>query len=292
MNNNISDIIIVALSLEVALWPKPGLVTALDGGCHNDMNILSFFKSSVTLRRFFEKSYDLGVATPCRNDVVKNISLLRIIGIEAEFAMNKITNNVNTHKGAIFIFVILAYAVGFIEKDIEYELEDLFEIMAIIGQYILREDFLIDDDLTHRHNTTGSLAFKDHQILGIRGVAADGFKEVLNIGIPIFKDAILRTHNLRLATLGLLIKYMSILDDTTIMNRKFSIKRLHFVKKISAKCLQHGGGETILGRFIIGIMGCIFRQFNISPGGSADMVALTLTVYFWYFGYPEDCLKW
>lgn len=289
---NIADIIVVALSLEATTWPKPGLVTALNTGCLNNMNMLSFFKSAIQLRPFFEQAHSLGNSIEYKNDLVKNVVMLRSIGINAESAMFDVTRNVNTHKGAIFMLLILVYCVGFIEKEDNYKFEDLFEMMAIVGKHILKEDFFGGNNLEAHPITTGQLAFKKYQILGIRGVAADGFQLVVDFGIPIFHEIISRTNNLRIAIVGVLLKYMSVIDDTTIMNRKFSINRLRFVKSISAKCIKYGGYETIRGRVLIKAMEYIFTKFNISPGGSADLVSLTLAIYFWYFGYPNEYAKW
>ena len=49
-----------ALIYEVSLSPKPGLVSLIDVGAHDDMDYMDFLKSSLVLYDYFKISYELG----------------------------------------------------------------------------------------------------------------------------------------------------------------------------------------------------------------------------------------
>ena len=50
----------LALHDELALSPKPGLVTLVDSGSHDDMDARSFMRSLLALRGYFVRMADLG----------------------------------------------------------------------------------------------------------------------------------------------------------------------------------------------------------------------------------------
>ena len=85
----------LALHDELALSPKPGLVTLVDSGSHDDMDARSFMRSLLALRGYFVRMADLGAA-------VVPFAQLECCGIDAEARMLAATGGVNTHRGAIF----------------------------------------------------------------------------------------------------------------------------------------------------------------------------------------------
>ncbi|MET0919121.1 MAG: triphosphoribosyl-dephospho-CoA synthase, partial [Burkholderiales bacterium] len=69
-----------SLSQEIALHPKPGLVSPVDNGSHSDMNAETFHASARAIAPYLKAMADAG-ATCC------GMGRLRVIGIEAEAAM-------------------------------------------------------------------------------------------------------------------------------------------------------------------------------------------------------------
>src|SRR5436190_3340729 len=94
-----------ALWDELALYPKPGLVSLGDSGSHADMDASTFVRSLFALRGHFRAMAAAGAcAAP--------FSELRDLGLRAEAAMLFATGGVNTHRGAIFALGLLGAAAA------------------------------------------------------------------------------------------------------------------------------------------------------------------------------------
>ena len=99
-----------ALLEEVYTTPKPGLVDCHDTGAHTDMDCQTFEKSAAAIAPYIAAMYELGGRWM---DAPQGLfCALRPLGLQAEQAMLAATDGVNTHKGAIFTFAILAAAAG------------------------------------------------------------------------------------------------------------------------------------------------------------------------------------
>ena len=94
-----------SLLLELETWPKPGLVSHVDRGSHDDMDADTFRASAAAIEPYFHALADAG-ARGC------GMGRLRVIGLEAEAAMFAATSGVNTHRGAIFGLGLLCAAAG------------------------------------------------------------------------------------------------------------------------------------------------------------------------------------
>ncbi len=94
-----------ALYRELALAPKPGLVSFADAGSHVDMDSTTFLRSIGSLRGYFRQIAALGA-------VQAPFAALERLGIQAEAAMSMATGGVNTHRGAIFMLGLLCAAAG------------------------------------------------------------------------------------------------------------------------------------------------------------------------------------
>jgi triphosphoribosyl-dephospho-CoA synthase len=101
----IADQAVLALLQELAVWPKPGLVSYADSGSHADMDAAMLQASAEALRPFLA---ELARAGQDGSDMAG----LRAIGLRAEAAMLAVTGGVNTHRGAIFGLGLLCAAAG------------------------------------------------------------------------------------------------------------------------------------------------------------------------------------
>ncbi|MFL1877236.1 triphosphoribosyl-dephospho-CoA synthase, partial [Hansschlegelia beijingensis] len=72
------------LLLELETYPKPGLVSHVDSGSHDDMDAATFRASAAAIEPFFGKLAEAGADGA-------GMSRLRIIGLEAEAAMRAAT---------------------------------------------------------------------------------------------------------------------------------------------------------------------------------------------------------
>lgn len=96
---------IASLHAELALAPKPGLVTPFDSGSHHDMDAGTFLRSLFALRHYFTAVAYHGAAGA-------DFDALRRCGIAAEIAMLRATAGVNTHRGAVFSLGLLVAAAA------------------------------------------------------------------------------------------------------------------------------------------------------------------------------------
>jgi hypothetical protein len=101
----IGRVAIGALRRELALYPKPGLVSPVDNGAHDDMTVTTFVRSLLALRFYFATIAEAGARDAPFAD-------LQRLGLDAEKRMLAATGGVNTHRGAIFCLGFLAAAAG------------------------------------------------------------------------------------------------------------------------------------------------------------------------------------
>ena len=94
---------------ELETWPKPGLVSHVDCGAHDDMD-------ANTLRLSIEAITPYFVALAQAGAQGAAMGRLRVIGLEAEAAMMRATGTVNTHRGTIFGMGLLCAAACTIAK--------------------------------------------------------------------------------------------------------------------------------------------------------------------------------
>ena len=80
---------VAALYDELALEPKPGLVSLHDSGSHDDMDARTFLRSLFALRHSFARLAELGACDA-------QFAALERAGIEAETRMLRATAGINT----------------------------------------------------------------------------------------------------------------------------------------------------------------------------------------------------
>ena len=100
----------LALYDELALAPKPGLVTLVDCGSHDDMDAHTFMRSLFSLRHYFVQIAEAGFDGA-------DFAVLERLGIEAEARMLAATGGVNTHRGAIFMLGLLCASAGAVTRE-------------------------------------------------------------------------------------------------------------------------------------------------------------------------------
>ena len=168
---------------------------------------------------------------------------LRRLGIEAENAMLQATGGVNTHRGAIFA---LGLAIAAWSQSSENE-----KLMqSSLGR--------IAQGLMPNLQTTNNLPPR-----GARAIALNGYKQLFTDWLPQYRT----TKNLQ----KLLLRIMSTLDDTCI------IKRVGEERAQQVKC----EAKELLDNFTEDNLKALCASYateNISPGGSADMLSLTIFI--------------
>ena len=258
-----------ALNQEVNTTPKPGLVDKNNNGAHKDMGLRHFFASANALRPYFYQMADAGFRTRDLN-AQETFTRIRTIGIEAEKAMLAATGGVNTHKGAIFSMGLLCAAAGRIPPQ-EWNPERLLDECAAMTKGIVGKDF--SAVTPENAKTAGEKLYINYVITGVRGQAEAGFPAVKDVGLPIFKAAIQNGLSANHAGCVTLLHLIVNTDDTNLIHRSSRARQLEVCRDIRSM-LKENPHPTLN---TIRQLDDAFIGENLSPGGSADLLAM---VYF------------
>ena len=264
---DIGSLAVQAMLYEVSCFPSPGLVSPVSNGAHKDMNFYTFIDSTSAILKYLVLFTQKGYQDKSSKEIFKEI---RKVGIEAEKAMFLKTNGVNTHKGMIFLIGICCGAVG---KAI-YDNKSSSSIQSIIKEMcdeLTKNDFINLKDKEKLSN--GEKLYLKYKVKGVRGEAEKGIPLVFNYALDLYENTSSLKENDRL--IHTLIGIMQFCEDSTIINRH-SIEILNYVKEISKDIMELGGMQTEVGKNKIKDLCSIFIEKNISPGGSADLLGVTV----------------
>ena len=204
----------------------------------------------------------------------------RKIGMKVEEEMFKATDNVNTHKGMIFLLgtVIIAAARILYEKK---SFEDIQPAIKGMCRDILKDFENISNKKTLTH---GEHLYANYGFTGIRGEVKEGLNVVFNGSLDILTDSLKKNSDFNLAFIQTLIFLMSQVMDSTIVHRH-DIHMLHRIKREAAAFSQKGGIYSKDGMKIARNMEELYINERISPGGSADLLAVTIFLYFFKMNF-------
>lgn len=236
-----------ALQQELDLTPKPGLVDRHDSGAHKDMDYAMMVRSIHALRPYF---CEIAEAAMCEGFTIEE---LREIGLRGERAMLQATGGVNTHKGALFCIGLAVAAAARLAAD---------AVLPLAGFPAALQDEI------------KRLASQFPEVSGTHGAMVrerySNVKSALQNAREGFADAF--EMEPRETGLRLLLAIMSHLDDTNILYR-CGAEVAGEVKRTAARLLRDGFTEED-----IAALNEDFVRRGISPGGSADMFALSCFV--------------
>ncbi|WP_339061387.1 triphosphoribosyl-dephospho-CoA synthase [Tepidibacillus marianensis] len=117
-----------------------------------------------------------------------------------------------------------------------------------------------------------------YEVKGIRGEVEAGFPSIKEVGLPAFYDAIKQGADLNSSLVYTLISLMTKVEDTTILWRK-NMDTLIEVQQQAQEILDLGSVFTTEGLEAIHQLDKEFIKENISPGGSADLLSITIGIY-------------
>ena len=255
----IGRLAIQALYRELALAPKPGLVSPIDSGSHTDMDFSTFVRSLQALRSYFPDISRLGTQTP-------TYAQLQYCGIGAEQRMLQATKGINTHRGAIFNLGLLCGAAG---VEVAHSAESVSQHVASLwGPAILAA-------ATTTHNSHGAVVQRRYGSGGARAEAAAGFPSAINIGLPAYRTALVRTESPRLAAVQCFFSLMAELEDTNLLWRG-GRHGLTFARQAAMTFLARGGVSAQDWQHYAQALHSAFVARRLSPGGSADLLGVVL----------------
>ncbi len=268
-SQKLGSMAVKSLIQEVETTPKPGLVDLRNNGSHKDMDVNTFRKSADSLESYFVECVRIGIKTK-NNSHAETFKQLRSIGIEAEKTMYRATGGINTHKGAIYSMGVLLGAIGRSwTPDVPVS-----KIGTIVAEAaLLVQDSTIADFNSANGKTAGERLFIEHGIKGIRGEVASGFPSVINYSLPTYENAISNGLAPNDAGVLSLLKLISTIDDTNIYHRggaDGSCYAKEYASRLFDRELDLTAVEEMDDEFI---------KRNLSPGGAADLLAITYFLY-------------
>lgn len=268
----VSQYLTQAILLEVSTHPKPGLVTRLSNGAHKDMSIFTFMMSSAVLSKAFNDLQDIGQAH--RGTLAELFCKLRSYGVGAEAELLRVTKGVNTQRGILFAGGIVSAVSGY-AMNMGLSRDALLPMIKEMAAGLVAREL---KNLDHAAMTAGEKLYYKYGITGIRGEVENGFPSVVNYGLPALEDAFNKGATINDALVHALIALMTVVEDSNVIWRT-DYETLLEVQRIAKDILNLGSVFTEKGRMAIAETERYFLQRHISPGGSADLLSITITLY-------------
>ncbi|WP_264048041.1 triphosphoribosyl-dephospho-CoA synthase MdcB [Methylobacterium flocculans] len=263
--DGIARLAVTCLHNELETYPKPGLVSHVDSGSHADMDAGSFRASAAALEPSFAELAEAGAGGA-------GMARLRRIGLAAEAAMRIATGGVNTHRGAIFGLGLLCAAAGALGPR---------PAAGSLGAHIRARyaDAILDGpELLH---APGARARRRHRVGGAPAEAAAGFPTLYGTGLPALRRArALRPDAPEAARVEACLALIAALEDTNLLHRG-GPEGYAFARAEAARFLSRGGIARDDWFTQAEHLHRAFVARRLSPGGAADLLAMTLFVDAW-----------
>ena len=251
----------LALYDELSLSPKPGLVTLIDCGSHDDMDARTFMRSLLSLRHYFVRIAQAGFDGA-------DFAVLERLGINAEAHMLAATGGVNTHRGAIFMLGLLCASAGAVTRG-----------HGCVGHSAQLRDALRrnwGDALARRSQRAptlpGGIAARRHGLRSASEEAAQAFPVLFETAIPALTSALARGLTSHQARLDTLFRIMAVLDDSNLAHRG-GLAGLRYAQRRARQFLAEGGAAGPGGLRKAHAIASEFVARHLSPGGAADMLS-------------------
>lgn len=258
-----------ALKAELNTTPKPGLVDTHDSGAHRDMDHALMMRSIRAMHPYFVRLATLGYDSPqlpAHDDIVR-------IGIEAEKAMFNSTGGVNTYKGALFSMGLAVTAATYIIG--RGEVATTTHGKEYVPNSLLSTTIIqLANGFPDTRGTHGSrakqLAQAGCKLKSALDNAREGYRQLFGEWLPFYETRIKGDDSY--VKHKTLLRIMCDLDDTNIVYRTDYDTMLQV--KTEARRLLEDFSEAGIED-----MNRDFVSRNISPGGSADMLALVVFLF-------------
>lgn len=279
----IASLAVQSLLDEVGTTPKPGLVDRRNNGSHRDMTLSTFHSSAKALEPYFQECVKIGQEAGHLSQEKGRLSpadtflLLRRAGIAAESTMYEATGGVNTHKGIIYTFGVLCGSLGRLwtpECPIA-ETEAILTECARIVEQSVKTDFASMNSSRFPSPTAGQQLYQELGLTGIRGEVAAGLPSVIIISLPAYKEALQAGRSTNDAGSIALLHLIAHVKDTNLYHRG-GIEGAAYAANAAKTLLEHTSRPSAQQ---IEALDDAFIARNLSPGGCADLLAVTYFLY-------------
>ena len=188
--------------------------------------------------------------------------------------MRRATGGVNTHKGAIFSMGILCGALGQLERAQWGNPAAVLAECAAMTEGLVSKDYV---NLTpETAKTAGQKLYLQYGITGVRGQAEAGFPTVLNVGLPKLEAALAAGKSINEAGCAALLAMLADTVDTNMIHRGGYERAKEAAEEIGALLEK----EPFPTKETLEKLDAEFIRDNLSPGGTADLLALVYMLHF------------
>jgi holo-ACP synthase/triphosphoribosyl-dephospho-CoA synthase len=258
-----------SLLCELYATPKPGLVDQNNSGSHHDMDFFTFLRSAAALEDYFCRCACIGLEGGRPGEI---FAKLRAAGLEAEQRMYRATGGINTHKGAVCSLGILCGAAATLLPEQWCDPHQVGDRCASLARGLVRRDF----EFMEHPATAGEQLFEKHGITGARGQAESGFAVAWQTGLPILEQGLAEGRSFNSCLCAALLHILVSTQDTNLIKRS----NLAVLGQIQGAVSAMLSVQPYPEKPILEALDQTFIRRNLSPGGSADLLAVTCFFYF------------
>lgn len=256
---------------EVCTTPKPGLVDRANSGSHDDMDLALFRRSAAALEPYWAEFTSAGQDTAYLLPE-EAFAVLQRIGVNAEKAMLEATCGINTHKGAIFALGALCGAAGRLwQHRAVPSADNLMETAGELSKSFAVQHWREVSVRSEAPRTAGERFYLQYGVTGICGEVSQGFPSVKEGALPIYREALRQDVSPNNAGVAALLWLIAQGKDTNMISR--GGWQLAQSAAAQARILFQEG----LSKMITNAerLDQAFIQHHLSPGGCADLLAVT-----------------
>lgn len=273
-SEHLASMAVRALLYEVSTTPKPGLVDCANSGSHRDMDLFTFLDSTAALMGYLRRAAEIGQSTTAMPPE-ETFARLRTAGLRGEREMFAATGEVNTHKGAIYSLGTVCAAAGRLWTP-ECPFASVEAVLSECGRMAYQQ---VEADFAAVPETGGTAGEKFYRLYGLRGIRgelADGLPAVQETGLPTLKWAMAQNLPVQEAGVYVLLAIMARGTDTNLLSRG-GIDGAEWAAQQAKELFQSGELPSVeqikwLDQEMI--------KRNLSPGGCADLLAITYFLHF------------
>jgi triphosphoribosyl-dephospho-CoA synthase len=259
---DLSNAAVSVLLEEAELTPKPALVDRRGNGAHQDLDLARLQRSARSLQDGFA---DIARAAAVERSPLRLREQLGRIGRDMERRMLVATGGSNAHRGAIWALGLLVAAVA------QGRSTRNAARIAVAAAALAR----LPDRFAPCPRSNGAQVGWKFGATGARGEAQAAFPHAIRVGLPTLRAARDRGVPEDCARLDALMAIMASLVDTCLLHRG-GLAALQAAKRGAQAVLAGGGTAVPAGREQLQRLHAELMVRWASPGGSADLLAVTL----------------